>query len=135
MPRDEAGIESLPVVLLLGAVLAVSSVAIGFASVDRAQRLSESQRSFYSFEFFVERAQLLSAGGIGGFQIVDLDLGDCVITVDGNIVQLISGVSVLRSETVALELLTLGGALRSGSYMMEVVRSEDGRYALKVEGI
>lgn len=135
MPQDDAGMESMPMALLLGMALAVSSVAIGVVCIDRAQQAGERQRALESFEFFAERAQLLSAGGVGGAQIVSLELGDCSIVVAGRVVQLTSGSSPLRSEILPMELVIEGGELRSGNYSIETVRTDDGHYILKVEAI
>ncbi len=135
MPQDQAGMESLPVALLLGAMLAASSVAIGAASVDRAERLSERGRILDSFKLFVERVRFLSAGGVGGIAVVVLDLGGCSIVADGRVVQLISGSSILSCEIVPLEMLTKGDRLGSGSYILEVKRFEDGSFVVTVEGL
>ncbi|MFH1821765.1 MAG: hypothetical protein ABH852_04930, partial [Methanobacteriota archaeon] len=75
MPRDDHGMESLPIALLLGTLLAASTVAIGAACLERVQRMGERQRVIDSFDLFVERAEFLSAGGMGSTQLVELDLG------------------------------------------------------------
>ncbi len=134
MPRDKRGVESLPMALLLGTMLAASTVAIGAACLERAERMSERQRMIDSFNAFVERAQFLSAGGVGSIQAVDLDLGGGWIRVEGKCVQLLNDNSVLRGELVPLEISVEGNLLRSGSYIMRVVRDSDGSFFLAVEG-
>ena len=135
MPHDEIGVESLPIALLLGAMLAASTVAIGAACLERAQRMSERQRVVDSFNIFVERAQILSSGGFGGTQLVELELGDGSIRVEGRLVQLLAGDAVVRSEIVPLEMLVDGNGLRSGSYIMEIGRTADGRFIINVEAV
>jgi hypothetical protein len=83
MRHDAGGIESLPVALLLGAVLGASTLAIGFTCLDQAQRLDERQRAIDGFNLFIERARMLSAGGVGSVQLVELELGECKIVLDG----------------------------------------------------
>ena len=134
MPRDNRGIESLPVALLLGAFLGASTLAIGAACLERAQRMSGHQREVDSFNVFVERAQILSAGGVGGEQLVELELGDSSIRVEGRLVQLFADDTTVRSEFIPIEMVIEGKELRSGSYLMEIARAPDGRFFIKVRG-
>lgn len=135
MPRDDRGMESLPFALVLGSLLAASTIAIGVACLDRAQRLSEQQRAVDSFNLFVERVRVISAGGVGVAQIMELDLGDCSIVVDGELVLLMADGAVKLSDVVPLRILSDCGELRSGSYIMELERSAGGRYIIRVRRV
>ena len=135
--RDAKGIESLPVVLLLGAVLAASTLAIGTACLDLVQRLRERQRAIDSFNTFVERARMVSTGGIGNVQQVELELGGGKVVFDSNLVQLIYGEEVLRSETLPLPVVQDGGGFEigAGSFEIELQRGGEGKYFLDVWGL
>jgi len=135
MTRGNAkGIESLPVVLLLGAALAASTLAIGTVCLDRAQRLGERQHAIESFNSFVERARMASAGGIGVTQQVELGLKGSKIVVDANIVQLTYADEVLRSEILPLPIALDGGSFEigTGSYSIELQRDGEKEYFLEV---
>jgi len=135
--RDGKGVEALPVVLLLGAVLAASTLAIGTACLNRVQRLGERQRAIESFNSFVERARMASAGGVGNVQQVELELAGGKLVFDSNLVQLIYGEEVLRSETLPLHVMQDGGGFEigTGSYAIELLRGIDGEYFLEVWGL
>lgn len=135
MPRDNRGVESLPITLLLGVVLGASAIAIGVTCLDRTQRLSERQRAIDSFNLLVEHAKIISAGGMGSVQLVELDLGDSSILVDGEHVQLLTGGAVTRSEIIPLQMSFDGEQLRSGSYLLELERLASGRYVIRVEEV
>jgi len=137
MRRDAKGVESLPVVLLLGAVLAASTLAIGTACLDRVQRLGERQRAIESFNTFVERTRMVSAGGIGSVQQVELELAGGELVVDANLVQLIYGEEVLRSGILPLPVVQEGGGFEigTGSYVIELRRDGEGGYFLEVRGL
>ena len=137
MRRDAKGVESLPVVLLLGAVLAASTLAIGTACLDRVQRLGERQRAIESFNTFVERTRMVSTGGIGSVQQVELELAGGEIVFDANLVQLIYGEEVLRSETLPLPVVQDGRGFEigTGSYEIELLCGGEGGYFLEVRGL
>lgn len=137
MQRDAKGVESLPVVLLLGTVLAASTLAIGTTCLDRVRRLGERQRAIESFNSFVERARMISAGGIGNLQQVELELAGGKLLFDSNLVQLIYGGEVLRSETLPLPVVQDGGGFEigTGSYAIELQRGSEGKYFLEVWGL
>lgn len=135
--RDAKGIESLPVVLLLGAVLAASTLAIGTACLHRVQRLEEQQRAIESFNSFVERACMVSTGGVGNLQQVELELAGGKLVLDSHLVQLIYGEELLRSETLPLPVVQDGGGfeIATGSYAIELLRGGEGEYFLEVWGL
>ena len=135
--RNAKGVESLPVVLLLGAVLAAFTLAIGTACLDRAQRLGERQHAIESFNLFVELARMTSAGGIGSIQQVELELNGGKLVVNVNLVQLTYGEEVLRGEILPLPIVLDGGGFEvgAGSYAIELRRDgEDGCF-LEVRGL
>jgi len=137
MRRNAKGVESLPVVLLLGAVLAASTLAIGTACLDRVQRLGKRQRAIESFNTFVERTRMVSTGGIGSVQQVELELAGGELVFDANLVQLIYGEEVLRSRTLPLPVVQDGGdfEIGTGSYAIELLRGDEGGYFLEVRGL
>lgn len=134
--RNAKGVESLPVVLLLGAVLAASTLAIGTTCLDRAQRLGERQHAIESFNSFVEQARMASAGGIGSIRQIELGLNGGKLVVDMNLVQLTYGEEILRSEILPLSVVLDGGGFEigAGNYTIELRDSEDG-YFLEVRGL
>ena len=137
MRCNAKGVESLPVVLLLGTVLAASTLAIGTACLDRVQRLGERQHAIESFNTFIERARMASAGGIGSIQQVELELNGGKLVVDVNLVQLTYGEEVLRSETLPLPITleSRGFEIGAGSYTIELQRDGENGYFLEVRGL
>jgi hypothetical protein len=135
--RNAKGVESLPVVLLLGAVLAASTLAIGTICIDRAQRIGERQHAIESFNSFVERARMTSAGGIGSVQQVELGLNGGKLVFDANLVQLTYGEEVLRGEILPLPIVLDGGGFEigAGSYSIELQRDGEDGYFLEVRGL
>ena len=132
---DARGIESLPVVLLLGAVLGGSTLAIGAACLDQAQRLSGRQRAIDSFNYFVERTRMLSAGGLGSVQLVELELCGGKLTVEKELVQLVINGEIVGSNVLPLPVTTSGLELSSGSYLLELKRGADGGYHLEARRV
>lgn len=135
--RNAKGVESLPVVLLLGALLAASTLAIGTTCIDRAQRLGERQHAIESFNSFVELARMTSAGGIGSIQQVELELNGGKLVFDAKLVQLTYGEEVLRSEILPLPIVLDGGGFKigAGSYSIKLQRDGEYGYFLKVRGL
>ncbi|MGC8817466.1 MAG: hypothetical protein ACP5PX_06680 [Candidatus Hadarchaeum sp.] len=134
MIKDTRGIESLPVIIMIGAMLAVSSVSIGIDVINRTQRMIDRQRAINSFNLLVEQSQILCAGGVGNSKIVELQLGDGIIILKGNLVQLLSGDSI-RTELLPLPISADENELRSGFYLLMICQGVDGRFFIKIEGI
>jgi len=137
MRHDSAGVESLPVLLLLGIVLAACALGLGMEAMARAQSLGERQRAIESFNTFVERARMASAGGLGSERWVELELSGGKLVVDANLVQLIYGEEVLRSEILPLPVVLNGGdfEIDAGSYAIELRRDDKDGYFLEVRGL
>lgn len=135
MRRDVRGMESLPVALLLGTVLGASTLAIGLSCLDQAQRMSERQRAIDSFNGFIERARMLSAGGVGSVQSVELELGGGMIIVEGKTVQLVLDGNLVRSEVLSLPLSTPELQLVSGDYLIELERGLNGGCFFELRGL
>ena len=131
--RRDRGIESLPVMLLLGAVLGASTLAIGLTSFDRAQRLDKRQRAIDSFDLFVERALILSAGGVGSVQMVELELGEYKIVLDGKLVRLVADEELVRSDVLPIPVSAPVFQLGSGAYLIGLKRGADGKCFLELE--
>jgi hypothetical protein len=133
MRHDAKGVEALPIVLLLGAVLGASILAIGFACLDQTQRLNERQRAIDGFNLFIERARMLSAGGVGSVQLVELELGGCKIVLEGELIQLVMGEEVVRSDVLSIPVSTPTSQLGTGTYLIGLKRGADGRCFLELE--
>jgi hypothetical protein len=132
---DSQGVESLPVVLLLGIALAACTLGLGFRCLGDVQTLGGRQRAIESFDTFVERARMVSAGGVGSAQQVELELGGGKITIDAELVQLSIGEEVLRSEILPLSIRADNAEeLCSGIYVIELQRDAEDGYFLEVEG-
>jgi len=125
----------LPVVLLLGAVLAAGALTIGTACLDQARRMGECQRATDGFNRLVERVRILSAGGVGSVQLLELDLGGYSISVDGEHVQLTAGGSTLQSEVLPVPLLADGNEIRSGTYIVRLERGDHGELVSRIRGV
>lgn len=132
MRRESAGVESLPVVLLLGTTLAACTLGLGVEAMARAQSLSERQRAIESFNTFIERALVASSGGLGSQQWVELELAGGELVVDSNLVQLSVGGEVLRSEILPLPVVLEDGGheIGEGGYTIELQRGQEGGYFL-----
>ncbi len=133
MLRDIRGVESLPVVLLLGTLLGVCTLSIGVATLERAQRISERQRAIDSFNLLIETSRFISAGGAGATEVVELEMGSCSILVDGKNLRLMQEDTIVRDEILPLQTLSDMGEIRSGSYLVELERV-DGNYILRIRG-
>lgn len=133
MCHSARGIESLPVVLVLGAVLAACTLGLGARAMIQVTRINERQKAIDSFNSFVERVRMVCAGGIGSAQRVELELGDAEITIESNIVKLVSGEEVLRCELLPLPLVVEGSNIGGGDYTIELRRSPSGEYFLEVK--
>ncbi|MGQ9787791.1 MAG: hypothetical protein ACUVQM_00525 [Candidatus Hadarchaeaceae archaeon] len=131
MVRDSRGVESLPVVVLIGAILTAGTVSIGVEAISRAQRMTTQRRAIESFDLFVEQSRILCAGGLGDSRFVYIELGDGLIVLKGNIVQLLIG-GTARSELLPLPVLESENELRSGIYFLQVCRGVCG-FFIKVE--
>lgn len=137
MVHDAKGVESLPVVLLLGTALAACALGLGVESMTRARSLGERQRAIESFNTFIERARIASAGGLGGEQWVELELVGGKLVFDANLVQLVVGEEVLRSEVLPLPIVLEGEGyeIGEGSYAIELRRGAEGGYFLEIRGL
>lgn len=133
MRHDARGVESLPIALLLGAVLGVSTLAIGFACLDQTQRLNERQWAIDGFNIFIERARMLSAGGVGSVQLVEFELGEYKIILEGELIQLVTGEEVVRSDVLPIPVSTSASQLGTGTYLIELKRGADGKCFLGLE--
>lgn len=133
---NSKGVESLPVVLLLGVALAACTLGLGFRCLGNVQTLRGRQHAIESFDTFVERARMVSAGGVGSTQQVNLELIDGRISVDAELVQLSIGNEVLRSEILPLP-IHAGDVeeLRSGTYVIRLQRDAEDGYFLEVEEV
>lgn len=134
MVHDARGVESLPVVLLLGTALAACALGLGVESIARAQSLDERQRAIESFNTFVERARITSAGGLGSEQWVELELAGSKLVFDANLVQLVIGEEVLRSEILPLPIVldSDGDEIGEGGYAIELRRAPGGGCFLEI---
>ena len=133
--RDALGVESLPIMLLLGTVLGACTFGIGIRCLANAQKSSELQRAIDGFNAFVERARIVCAGGEGSIQQIELDLPTGRIIVEGKFLQLVVDDEVRRSEILPLLILVDGHEARdivSGRYAIELRRNGWGEYFLEL---
>jgi hypothetical protein len=119
--REMRGVEGLPVVLLLGAILGASALALGFKAMGRAADTETRQRAIRSFDEFTERARIVALGGVGSTQQVELE--GTQIILDGRLVQLIDGDEILRSEVIQLPIVASVGRLDGGRCSMTLKRA------------
>jgi hypothetical protein len=116
-------IEGLPVVLLLGAILGASALALGFKAMGRAADTETRQRAIRSFNEFIERAHIVALGGVGSAQQVELELSGAQMLFNGRLVQLVDGDETLRSEVIQLPIVTSVGRLDGGRCSMTLKRA------------
>jgi len=135
---DARGIETLPVVLLLGTVLGACTLGIGVRCLAGVQRLSELQQAVDDFNAFVERARIVCAGGEGNIQQIELDLPTGRTIVEGRLLQLVVGNEIRRSEVLPLPVLVDGNEaweIVNGRYEIELQRNSRGEYFLELRGL
>ncbi|MEM3420784.1 MAG: hypothetical protein QW315_00800 [Candidatus Hadarchaeum sp.] len=131
--KESRGVESLPVVVMLGAIMAAGTVALGIETISRAQRMAQFQRAVESFDLFVEQCRLLCAGGLSDSRLVEIELGDGKIALKGNLVQLfIEG--TVRTELLPLPIFGGENELRSGSYLLRICQ-QNGVFFIKIEAV
>ena len=138
LQRDSGGIETLPMVLLLGTVLGACTLGIGIRCLTNVQGLSELQQAVDGFNAFVERARIVCAGGEGNIQQIELDLPTGKIIVEGMLLQLVVGNEVRRSEVLPLSVLVDGHGTQeivNGRYAIELQRNSRGEYFLELRGV
>lgn len=133
MKEDNRGVESLPIVMMIGALLAAGTVSIGIEAIGRAQRMSDLQRAVESFNLFVEQSRILCAGGLGESRLVEMELGEGRIALKGNLVQLLVRGTV-RSELLPLPISGVENELGNGSYLLRICQ-RDGVCFIKVEEV
>jgi hypothetical protein len=136
--RDAKGIETLPIMLLLGTVLGAYTLGIGIRCLASAQKLSGMQRAIDSFNALVERARIVCAGGKGNVQQIELDLPTGRIIIEGRLLQLVIGDEVRRSEVLPLPVLSDGYGVReivNGRYAIELQSNSRGEYFLELREI
>lgn len=131
--KDSRGAESLPVVVMLGAIIAAGTVALGIETISRAQRMAQFQRAVGSFNLFVEQCRLLCAGGLSESKLVEIELGDGKIALKGNLVQLLIEGTV-RTELLPLPIFGEEDELRNGSYLLRVCQ-QGGVFFIKIEEV
>jgi len=117
------GVEGLPVVLLLGAILGASALALGFKAMSQAADTWARQRAIRSFNEFIERAQIVALGGVGSTQQIELELGGTQMIFDGRLVQLVDGDEILRSEVIQLPIVASIDRLDGGRCSMTLKRA------------
>ncbi|MFN4132763.1 MAG: hypothetical protein ACK4GQ_00095 [Candidatus Hadarchaeales archaeon] len=130
MEGGEAGVWSLPVSLLLGAILATATVAIGTASLARVERLERARQAVEDFNNFVEAVRLLSFGGEGSVRRVAVR-GEAEIDVWGTFAQLKLSGDVLRAEPLPIP-ISAPATLHQGIHEMRLWRGPDGRLRVTV---
>jgi len=138
LQRDARGIETLPMVLLLGTVLGACTLGIGIRCLANVQRLSELQQAVDGFNNFAERARIVCAGGEGNIQQIELDLPTGKIVVEGKLLQLVVRNEIRRSEVLPLPVLVDGNEAQeiiNGRYAIELQRNSRGEYFLELLGV
>lgn len=128
MLRDCRGVESLPVVLLLGLVLGALTLGVGASCLSRGKALAEEQRALADFEGFILRAKQVSSGGVGSWQRVELELPGGAIALEGRLAQLLWRGEVRRAELLPLPFSSDTPELERGTYLFELQRGASGYF-------
>lgn len=132
---DIAGIETLPVTLLLGTMIGACALGLGARCLTNLQSLTEKQRATESFDALVERATAVSVGGAGSGQRVELDLPNSKIVCRGRLLQLVLGDEIQRSKIMHLPILVDGSdawEINTGYYEIKLHRDTFGNCLLKL---
>jgi len=122
MLRDCRGVESLPVVLLLGLVLGALTLGVGTNLLGRAKTLADEQRAITDFEEFVLAAKQVSLGGVGSWQRMELELPESAIALEGRLARLLWRGEVRRTELLPLPFSSDAPKLERGNYLLELQR-------------
>ena len=130
MLRDCRGIESLPVVLLLGLVLGASALGLGVSCLQRAKTLADEQRALSDFEEFVLKARQISSGGVGSWQRVRFELPESAIVLEGRLAQLLWKGEVRAAELLPLPVASETPRIERGVYLFELRRGTDGYFLM-----
>lgn len=133
--RDAKGVETLPIVLLLGTILGACTLGIGARCLANVQKLAELQQAVDDFNSLVERAMIVSAGSEGSIQQIELDLPTGRIEARGKLLQLVAGDEIWRSEVLPLPILIDGHEtweITNGGYAIELRRDSRGKYFLEL---
>jgi hypothetical protein len=76
---------------------------------------------------------MLSAGGVGSVQLIELELGGCKIILDEELVQLVTNEEVIRSDVLLIPISAPVSQLGTGIYLIELKRGADGKCFLELE--
>ena len=128
MLRDCRGVESLPVVLLLGLLLGVLTLGVGASCLNRGRALAEEQRALADFEEFVLGAKRVSSGGVGSWQRVELELPESAIALEGRLARLFWKGELRRAELLPLPFSSDVPELEGGTYLLELRRGASGYF-------
>jgi hypothetical protein len=123
--RDARGIEGLPVVLIISAVLGACVLGLGVKALTNVQNIASRQRAIESFDSLVEKARHVSFGAPGSWQCIELELLSGKIIGDGRLLQLLIDGEACRVEILPLPMLMGGQStfeLKSGWYVVELCR-------------
>ncbi|MEM2875021.1 MAG: hypothetical protein QW567_03265 [Candidatus Hadarchaeales archaeon] len=124
--------ESIPVVLMLGAVAAVFTLGVMASGLGLAERTNDRGAAVQGFRTFVNRVALLCSGGEGSSIACNLDVGDGMVEVDGRRLRLLLDGEELRSDLVPVPFEPSVRELRNGAYVLTLVRSA-GEERIRVE--
>jgi hypothetical protein len=133
--RDAKGVETLPIVLLLGTMLGACTLGIGARYLANVRKLAELQQAADDFNSLVERARIASAGSEGSIQRIELDLPTGRIVARGKLLQFVVGDEIRRSEVLPLPVLIDGREtweIANGGYAIELQRDSRGKYFLEL---
>jgi hypothetical protein len=117
----ERGVESLPAVLLLSAIMAALTAGVMVSGIGLAGRTDDARRATQGFEALVNAARLLCSGAPGSSLSCRVDVGSGVIRVEGRKVSLVLRGNVVREATVPVP---FDGGVReigSGEYVLTLV--------------
>jgi len=128
MLRDCRGVESLPVVLLVGLVLGALTLGVGVSCLSRGKALVDEQRALADFEEFVLRTKHVSSGGVGSWQRVELELPEGAIAIEGRLAQLLWKGEVRMTELLPFPFSSDAPKLERGNYLLELQRGAGGYF-------
>lgn len=129
---DSSGMESIPVVLMLGVLGAALTLGIMVSGIDMAQRERDRLSAISGFDEFVSRVSLLCSGGEGSSAVCELEIGGGKVEVEGRKLKLVLDGEEMRSALIPVPFEPPARELRGGVYLITLV-SQGGEEMIRLE--
>lgn len=122
--REVKGIADLPIVIILGVLMACITAGLGFSAVERVERVKRKQEAIQSFNRLVETCRNLNYGVLGEKQKLKLSLNSSKIRIFERLAKLKNEKETIKVRRLPLPLIHKGEdnfLLHSGDFQVELV--------------